>query len=768
MSDCVYAKAYKKYGTQVTESLEEHTKALLSNLDILKKHYKNEIDLLGVENIWELLKIASIYHDLGKVSDEFQNKIKKVIKESQVKTKSGLKKEIPHNYLSIAFFSFIKNIDDFPADEYDALLYSVAYHHDREMVFDEEQLLDSINKDLKTKVNQMEWVKEFGLEPNDKLMTNYFSYLNNSESEPNTFKNIKRKKIYVLLKGLLHRLDHSASGHVEVEEERISDVKNKLIEYIKVSTKGKFNNLKPFQEKAYEYRDKSILLIASTGMGKTEFALNWAGEDKAFYVLPLKVSVNAIYERIKDIFNTEDHKIGLLHGDSLFYGIDDLSSTDDKELKEELSEDKLSMEEHINRVNLSKQFSMPLTVTTADQLFTSVFKWRGYEKIYATLMYSKIILDEPQSYSPEILAMIIKCLQEISDLGGKFCFMSATIHPLIINNLEKYCDILEPVYNEDKKHKIELREESIDNLVQEIPDQYNNKILIIVNTVKKAQDIYKLLEYKENVHLLHSGFIQNDRKLKEKNIINDYKKDEPVIWISTQIVEASLDIDYDILYSEIATLDALIQRMGRINRRGLRSLEDTDESNIIISTAKPSDNYYIYDKDIVGFTIEALHEYDNKILLERQKQELMNIVFDDKRPNIDKIKFFNIFKETLKILKDGFEANNKSEAQKAFRNITNVNVIPKEIFVTNESKIYELIDKIKNKNTEREKRLKAINTLNGFTLSLPYHKTKDKITLTLPIDKGRIKNQLFVLEAYYNDEIGISFKDKLKVFSEFI
>lgn len=93
---------------------------------------------------------------------------------------------------------------------------------------------------------------------------------------------------------------------------------------------------------------------------------------------------------------------------------------------------------------------MPITITTADQLFTATFKYPGYEKVYATLAYSKIVLDEPQSYSPDTLAIIIKGLQEISELGGKFCFMSATIHPFIRERLKDYCRILDAVFNTEK------------------------------------------------------------------------------------------------------------------------------------------------------------------------------------------------------------------------------------------------------------------------------------------------------------------------------
>lgn len=260
MSDnSIYAKAYRENGQNKTETLEDHTKELLQNFEIIKSYYSNEIDNSNVENIWELLKLACIYHDLGKVSDQFQKKIRDVAKKQTIKVEPEFKKEIPHNYLSPAFFSFIKGLKD---NELRILFFAVAYHHDRNINFDNEYLQEIINKDLMGKIKKLDWLKEFNLEPNAKLWGNYYQYL----KDPSKFKAIKNNSDFILLKGLLHRLDHSASAHFPVEEERIKDTKNLLLKHIKDKTKGKFDKLKDFQENAENYRDKSVMLTASTSI----------------------------------------------------------------------------------------------------------------------------------------------------------------------------------------------------------------------------------------------------------------------------------------------------------------------------------------------------------------------------------------------------------------------------------------------------------------------------------------------------------------------
>ncbi|MFN8673040.1 MAG: CRISPR-associated helicase Cas3' [Candidatus Sericytochromatia bacterium] len=751
----IYAKSSKKQNNIITETLQEHTEELLENLQILKKFYYNEIDSLNINYIWRLLELACVYHDLGKVSDHFQNKILKSIKQPEIKIKKDLPKdEIPHNFLSPAFFSFIKDeIIIKNIDIYYFLFYTVAFHHNRVQNFSDKDLISIINNDLEKKVSLLDWIKKFNLDTTQKLKSKYLALLSYSSSQ---YKNIKNKKEYILLKGLLHRLDHSSSAHLDVESKRIEEPELDLLNYLTEESKKKnfaFKGLKPFQENAKNYRDKSIMQIASTGMGKSEFAMNWIGNDKAFYILPLRVSVNAMYERFCNTFGKE--YIGLLHSNSFVYGINDL----EKEGIEELEEEKLMIEEHISRMDLSKQFAMPITITTADQIFTSVFKWKGYEKIYATLMYSKLVIDEPQAYSPEILAMIICALQELSKLGCKFCFMSATIHPFIKEELENCCELLEPEYNTQKKHKISLdnSENGIIDLVEKIIYSYKEgkKVLIIVNTIKKAKELFDILknfdESTINLKMIHSYFIQKDRNEKEQEILSDYKKDVPVIWISTQIVEASVDIDYDILFTELSSIDSLIQRMGRIFRGSDREINEAFEANIIIATEKPSgvseNTKSVYDKWIVDNTKIAIQNYNNRIISEEEKQDLMNIIF--KNIKTEKNNFYEKYDSYKLLLKNGFEARSKDNAQKLFRDITNITIIPKSIYQDNKNIIDDSILKLKNKNIERQERVKNIKILNDFTVSLPFY------FINSSLEKLDSKLGFCTMEIPYTKELGI-------------
>ena len=78
-----------------------------------------------------------------------------------------------------------------------------------------------------------------------------------------------------------------------------------------------------------------------------------------------------------------------------------------------------------------KRFSMPLSISTMDQLFDFVFKYMGYEMNLTTLSYSKIVIDEIQMYDPELLAYLIHGLKMITEMGGKVAIMTATLSPFL-------------------------------------------------------------------------------------------------------------------------------------------------------------------------------------------------------------------------------------------------------------------------------------------------------------------------------------------------
>ncbi len=717
------------------ETLEQHIKTELDYRKTITNLYGSKI-LCTVpqkfqDDFYLLLDIIIKYHDLGKVYTPFQNNLRKRIKNkklSPLETKVDC--DVRHNLLSLAFLNnkTVKNLIKKLGKPLKEVLYSVVgYHHFHKAEMDIKNMMSSsIEKIMKNIETAIE--KDINYFSRFKELEKFFKLDLPEEIRPISFKNLfKRdtfdevdddlKRLYIMLKGLFHRIDYSASANVTIETEKIIERKNKVMQYL--LSKG-ISEQKIWQHSlAVEYQDENIILIASTGLGKTEFAYMWAGNDKTFYTLPVRVSVNTMFERTLELFQQDGASIALMHSDAKFYS-----------LQKKNSEDNIGEEEIfsiLEKVNLSRLLSANVSVSTADQLFTSALKYPSYENVYATLAYSRLIIDEIQSYNPELVAVIIKCIEDVVKLGCRVCVMTATLPPFYIDELKKAmnCSVEKHIFNLSK-HKLSIcRDQAIidENAIRSIINAFENhpKVLVICNTVKQAQDVYrKIVDYisSEEVYCLHSRFMFKDRQRLEQ-LITD--KTCSGIWVTTQLVEASLDIDFDVLFTELCTIDSLVQRMGRINR-SIRTDGYCYEGkpNVFVFTEYSGKS--IYENVIVERTLEILNTHEG-IISEEDKQEMVNYVYD--KDALDKLgsRFYKKYRDTKEVLNLGFEAGSKSHAQELFRRIYNMNIIPKCVFEKNEDEINNAIKKYFSK--DLVERLTAQETIRGYCISEPIYRVQN-------------------------------------------
>lgn len=737
----IYAKS------DPVESLREHTDGLLKESDLLKRAYGEKIESLIEDRalFWKLVDIAIEFHDLGKVFTPFQNVIRDKIRETTLDT--TLQNTINHNFLSPAFIDF-KALELKDAQIKKILLQAIAYHHERGIEISKEWMEEvqyAIKEDIEGKVSQIE--EEFAVRYPIKKKGLNNSYL--QKLKQRITPDDEDYFLYIMLKGLLHKLDHAASAHEPIEidfDQNVGEATEKFI--IQEHSK-----LRDVQEFAKENREKNMLLIASTGMGKTETALIWIDSDKAYFTLPLRVSINALFDRVaeKNEKGINFPYAGLLHSTSVDY----------------LEEKEYEAAEEL--VDLSKLMSTKLTFSTIDQIFKFPFMFRGYEKIYATLAYSKVVIDEIQAYSPEIAAVLIKGLEMLHRIGGQFMIMTATMPTLYIDEMKKRGlmdeEMVVRTFNtKQKRHHIQIREEGIgQNLEAIVQSAKVKKVLIIVNTVKDAVSLYESVQEVVGdevvcINLLHSMYTVEDRSCLEEQIKAFAKSEEKGIWITTQLVEASLDIDFDELHTQISTLDSLFQRLGRCNRKGGKS---TRFPNVFIYTEEVSGIGSIYDEVIVknGLMLlkEAMDDAETLLISEDCKMDLVARLYA--KEMLEGTKYYKKFRDALKILdamEPGFLTGN--QAQAILREIESVTAIPRVIYdqIRDElievyeevgkqlDRAYEKLDKVlinKLKKERREIKRKILKK----TVNVPKYKAGKNITPTGI--KGL--DELFILEYEY-------------------
>ncbi|HFL3556926.1 TPA: CRISPR-associated helicase Cas3' [Clostridioides difficile] len=720
------------------ETLREHTDELLKQMNVLRESYGkniNSLDFLEEEIFWQLLDFVIEFHDIGKAFSPFQELIKSRMdtKINEPKIVTHLENNVGHNYLSPAFIDY-SYIDRKKNKELRAVLNQViVYHHERDIFIDKDfkNLIQKIlDEDLINKVYELQ--HEFKVRY--PIKTEKLSKVYLQSVEKRIDKNHKYYNLYIMLKGILHRLDHSASAHEIVE----CNSNMNIGEYTEKHLVKEFGSLREVQSFAKSNRNKNIILIASTGMGKTETALIWIDKDKAFFTLPLRVSINALFDRTKNIIGVgeaNDTFLGLLHSTAIDY-LEESNQGNSNEI-----------------VDLAKLLSCKLTFSTIDQIFKFPFLYRGYEKVYSTLAYSKVVIDEIQAYSPEIAAVLVKGIEMIHKIGGRFMIMTATMPTIYIDELKKRgvmnSNLADLTCNTEKiRHCVSIVENSIDeNLGKIIQSGMNKKVLVIVNTVKSAVEKYELIEeivkpkgIDVNLNLLHSMYIQEDRAKLEKYIKEFADSDSNGIWITTQLVEASLDIDFDELHTENSTLDSLFQRFGRCYRS--REYEE-NSPNIFIYTEKATGIGSIYDKDIVEKGLELLKTFINGKecvkMKEKYKVEMVKILYS--KESLEGTAFEKRFTSALNILDTitPYSLGSK-DAQNILRNIEGYTVIPEDIYNKIEETLIkdyeelgqELINAYSNDDRQlinkiKSKRKKARREIIKKTVNLPIYKAKQNV-----------------------------------------
>ena len=710
------------------ETIKKHTDKLLENLEILKNKYGSkitkEIDM-DKKRFWKLMEIICKYHDAGKVFSGFQNEIRKKLKIELIATRFN-NDLIKHEQISSMFVPNKKY--NMTEDERKLVYQAIYYHHERNIVHIDSNLLEEIiEEDIKPNLEKIE--EELQIETTEPKTF----YLGLVEGQARIVEGHKLYKEYCLMKGLLHRLDHCSSAGIGVENETNDEI-SMFVEKFMTNKNFKLNDLQRYSK---ENQDKNLIVIGSTGMGKTESSLLWSKNDKTFFTLPLRISINAIYDRMLEQIKYEH--VGLLHSTALDY-------------LEEKSETKKEIEIEMEKIEQSRNLSQKITTCTIDQIFPFVFKYRGYEKMYSTLAYSKVIIDEIQAYSPEIVAIILKGLQMINNIGGKFMVMTATLPRIYKEKLEEmgikfeYKDFIKNI----ERHKIKLLDKRINEDIEEIYEKSKSKkILIIVNTINKAIELYNKFKNlgASNINLLHSRFELDDRNEKERKIKEfSEKKNETGIWITTQIVEASLDIDFDMLYTEMSTLDSLFQRLGRCYRSREYKSKDI---NVKIYTKDSSGIGYVYDKEIFQKSIELLQKYDNQILKEEIKIKLVDKLYS--KEILEGTEFYKKFETAFTILENIIDYNaSKKEAQSLLRAIDNMDVIPKSIYDEN----LDLFEKYENEQ-DKEEKFDLRRKLNKLFISINKSnrwKLNDCIT-----ECPYIKNT-YIIDTKYDKEIGLLLK----------
>ncbi len=644
------------------ETLAQHTWDVLEKLAALHCLRPTLSNLAHMPELWHCLFWTCLLHDFGKVARGFQARLR-----------GGEPWPHRHEVLSLAFFDWIT-----PAlteNEQYAIVAAIASHHrdaseiQRKYPRIDPSVIELLFAELDMSTVGLLWhwidtcasnwietlsltsagVKPLPLMPYDQAISLVENqgvervqyWLRRYERWVDRLRNTPLAGYQVvfpiLLRGLTTTADHMASAHLKTLPDPIQESWQSLARRILKPGQHHY----PHQEASANGSRRSTLLISPTGSGKTEAALYWALGDgsvavpRLFYALPYQASMNAMYDRLRDKqkgFGTE--AVGLQHGRAVqaLY-----ARLIDQESLPASTSALVSWEKNINSLH-----ARPVKVFSPYQMLKAAFQLRGFEGMLTDYAQAAFVFDEIHAYEPGRLALILAMIEYLRiNYDARFFVMSATFPDIIRSKLVKALDF-EPadilladqsVFQKFRRHRLHLLhggllEDGIGRIVADV--QAGKSVLACVNTVRRAQAVrQELLNAglsSEQVLLIHSRYILKDRIAREQEVLKRSSigvQSQPFVLVATQVVEVSLNIDLDTIYTDPAPLEALLQRFGRVNRACTKHICP------VYVFRQPDDGQYVYNERLVRRTLAELEEHDGDEIEESQINDWLDRIYND-------------------------------------------------------------------------------------------------------------------------------------------
>jgi CRISPR-associated endonuclease/helicase Cas3 len=545
-----------------------------------KQHWENLLGTELAEQVAKALVLSALTHDFGKIAEGFQRSLRD----------RKYRWEFRHEVLSAAIL-LAGNLTE---DIKELVVAAVLTHHrdfgDTQLLQDAclislptPELLKEVEEKFAEKVAELKahwtWLttwadRSLNLKlperPDGIASPAHFAAQLQRDTKINQVPDERKAVALLLVRGWLMASDHAVSAGVK-------EFKTQL-------PKLETPSLRKFQEDLSNHVGHAFL-EAPTGSGKTLAAILWAlrnrkcGE-RIFYLLPYQASIEAMADTLEGYFGREN--VAVLHARALDYAF--------REYFEELGEYEAAESYAKAEAELNRLAHKPIKVATPFQLLKWLFGIPRWEIGMSEMVGGLFIFDEIHAYDAHVIALIVEMVRFLKKLGGRFLFMSATFPPFLKELLQEAVgesikgfalklqedseDDWAKQFLSQARHRLRWRDTTLEALLPEIIQTVNEgkRVLVVANRVAQAQEIYRTLRKKvEGVHLLHSRFIRRDRVEKERTIIGSLqgKSDVDVrVLVATQVVEVSLDVSFDTIFTEVAPVDDLLQRFGRVNRYG--------------------------------------------------------------------------------------------------------------------------------------------------------------------------------------------------------
>jgi CRISPR-associated helicase Cas3/CRISPR-associated endonuclease Cas3-HD len=453
----------------------------------------------------------------------------------------------------------------------------------------------------------------------------------------------------VLLQGAVTLADHVSSAHGVLHVHQPLDAAFRR--HLEDRMAGKGHVLRPHQTAA-ERVVGHLLLRAPTGSGKTEGGLLWAAAQavsiaapggstpRVFFTLPYLASINAMAVRLGDLLG-DDTLVGVMHSRAASFHLANAICPDDGE-----DQHVEAARKAVSRAAATRLFRETVRVGTPYQILRGVLAGPAHSATLIDSANSVFVLDELHAYDPRRLGYILAMAALWEKLGGRVAVLSATLPDalaeLFRTTLREAVHLVEAdTGGAPVRHRLSLRDrhltdpKSIEEIRRRLAESH--AVLVVANNVADAQRLFAELAPAvddQDAFLLHSRFRRTDRSTLEMAIADHFgvgRPRRPGLVVATQVVEVSLNVDFDCLFTSAAPLEALLQRFGRVNRVAARPPADVVVNPANLAPRRSTGPDFA-DGVYPGVPVQAgwdiLGRYDGEAVDEAQARLWLDEVYD--------------------------------------------------------------------------------------------------------------------------------------------
>lgn len=607
---------------------------------------KNINFIVSKDKLSYIAKVMGYTHDLGKSTSFFQNYLQDMIDKGESMVNEALRshglisalftyyqlRKMDNRFSLLAFIAVKKHHGDIDNFDMEFNFKSTKIRNDKSLL---NQQLMSIN--FEEFNNVLKYLELEKLDNADVILNLYDQIVEVSEEYIEKLERCGTKEDYIIFKLLFSILIFADKEDAIFHEANdiVYDIPSNIIDnYKSIIFRNDDTELSQIRNSIYDEVTKNIIrtqnrimsFTVPTGTGKTLTSMaaalslkKYLKEDlKIVYCLPFTSVIDQNYNVycnvIKEVMGTEycsNYRL-LKH-----HHLSDLEYVSEKKF----------YESNQSRF-LIENWNSQIIVTTFMQFFNTVFSNKNSNLVrYNSLADSIVLLDEVQSLPYRYWYAINQLFKMMTEkLNMYIVFITAT-QPLIFrgNEILELASSKEYYFNSFKRTKLHINckgvfyDDFIEQLKSIIKSNDGKNILIILNTVRTAKDAFgKIKIYLDNIedidtelYFLSTGVIPRERRIRIEKIKNSKMRK---IVVSTQLIEAGVDIDMDIVIRDMATLDSINQSAGRCNRenRG-KYLGDVYIVNIV--NDKNIDVWsFIYDSFLIEKTKQVI--CDKKIIYE--------------------------------------------------------------------------------------------------------------------------------------------------------